>query len=710
MYTGLMFYPKAPDGRWKREGQPEMMVPLDSARQYYPKEKLVACDADHTQISKLKRGESSIYPSVRWVIKHAVLSAAEEQATAELSKLQIPFETGYQSPDALHHMYNEAQQLRKEGRTHEAEEAYTKFLKASGLHSSVQPRSQYSGTPVNRPQPKNGTDMEEHRKVQMSDNQASGTFRTLESSTRPSDSKVSQWKRDVRSPSTDNDDQSNTNRSMSLGTEPAPTVFSEKPNALRMSPSEESVTSADPDSEKPALPHPQALIDEIALADNGQHPLLTSSIEAHNGPSLQSDNLRNTRSKSQARLNFKLEHSSPSAVDNNSKLSNVEVASHRPGNSTPAQQGDSGRPDSNLQEGAAKTQRSALVPAVTKSEDVSLRANMSSAVKQGDVERVQKLLALGASVHPPMLDSVEDDPFLLAVWWQQEEILKILFDHGADSYRCTECHHTSLHLISAPESQRGSKEPVHDSLITLLLQNRPPLEAKNDHGRTPLIHAAHLGNILVIKRLLNHGADLRALDDWGLTALHAAACIDKLEIVKLLITTGADVTTPSAKLEYCRTPLHYIARNQQGSAETVRVLLDAGARPEARETSLRQPLHWAAENGNVNAIHELVAGGADVNATAADHWRPLHFAKATGKPFAIEALLQHGADPLRSAGTTAVLNAGFNFGLSRGRASRVSPHPGVSDEANKQCEKLLKDAEKTEEEKNKAERKKKKKW
>ena len=52
-----------------------MMVPLDSARLWYPREEFVACNADHSQIAKLKRGENSIYPSVRWAIKKALLGA-----------------------------------------------------------------------------------------------------------------------------------------------------------------------------------------------------------------------------------------------------------------------------------------------------------------------------------------------------------------------------------------------------------------------------------------------------------------------------------------------------------------------------------------------------------------------------------------------------------------------------------------------------------
>ncbi|KAL8732870.1 MAG: hypothetical protein Q9166_002471 [cf. Caloplaca sp. 2 TL-2023] len=65
------------DGSWKREGPEEMMVSLDSARIWYPGEKLIACDTDHSQIAKLKRGESGIYPDIKRAIKKAMLSVGD---------------------------------------------------------------------------------------------------------------------------------------------------------------------------------------------------------------------------------------------------------------------------------------------------------------------------------------------------------------------------------------------------------------------------------------------------------------------------------------------------------------------------------------------------------------------------------------------------------------------------------------------------------
>jgi hypothetical protein len=59
-----------------------MMVTTDSARQYYPREKPVAADCDHSQIAKIKRGQSGIYPAVKAAVKHGLVSTAKIVAGA----------------------------------------------------------------------------------------------------------------------------------------------------------------------------------------------------------------------------------------------------------------------------------------------------------------------------------------------------------------------------------------------------------------------------------------------------------------------------------------------------------------------------------------------------------------------------------------------------------------------------------------------------
>lgn len=73
------------DGVWKREGPPAMMVSPDSAQQFYFKEKCVSANTDHSQIAKLKKGQSGIYSNVKSAIKHALTSTAKIMATADAS-------------------------------------------------------------------------------------------------------------------------------------------------------------------------------------------------------------------------------------------------------------------------------------------------------------------------------------------------------------------------------------------------------------------------------------------------------------------------------------------------------------------------------------------------------------------------------------------------------------------------------------------------
>lgn len=51
-----------------------MIVLLDSARQWFHREQLIACHTDHSQIAKLKRGQGGAYPDIKGAIKKAMLS------------------------------------------------------------------------------------------------------------------------------------------------------------------------------------------------------------------------------------------------------------------------------------------------------------------------------------------------------------------------------------------------------------------------------------------------------------------------------------------------------------------------------------------------------------------------------------------------------------------------------------------------------------
>ena len=73
---------KLPDGFWKREGPAAMMVTSDSAQQYWPREKSFACNANHSQLAKLKRGQNSVYPNIKRAIQQKIHTSVGNYAIA----------------------------------------------------------------------------------------------------------------------------------------------------------------------------------------------------------------------------------------------------------------------------------------------------------------------------------------------------------------------------------------------------------------------------------------------------------------------------------------------------------------------------------------------------------------------------------------------------------------------------------------------------
>ena len=90
-----------------------------------------------------------------------------------------------------------------------------------------------------------------------------------------------------------------------------------------------------------------------------------------------------------------------------------------------------------------------------------------------------------------------------------------------------------------------------------------------------------------------------------------------------------------------------------GHPETARLALDRGAALHARAVPFGtpMPLHSAVAGNHASAVRVLLEAGADPNAEQTSGWRPLHSAAQHGNLEIVRLLLQHGADPdLRTGG------------------------------------------------------------
>lgn len=126
--------------------------------------------------------------------------------------------------------------------------------------------------------------------------------------------------------------------------------------------------------------------------------------------------------------------------------------------------------------------------------------------------------------------------------------------------------------------------------------------------------------ILIIGPLTALGAD-------DLIFFVEAVRENRIDDVRELIRGGADVN--AVDMFGGNTGLHWSAR--KGLSRMARLLLDNGARVDARNDEGETPLHWAAAHGQKTLLVTLIAHGADVNAIDRAGWTSLRWAEAQGQ-------------------------------------------------------------------------------
>lgn len=143
-----------------------------------------------------------------------------------------------------------------------------------------------------------------------------------------------------------------------------------------------------------------------------------------------------------------------------------------------------------------------------------------------------------------------------------------------------------------------------------------------------IFEAVSLGEREIVGELLRDDEELvHAWSVDGFSPLHLACYFDHAPMAERLIGHGADVHAPSHNAMKLQ-PLHSAAAGR--SQEGVRVLLDAGAGPNARQKGGWTALHSAAQNGDAEIARLLVERGADLQAANDEGLKPIDVAKDAG--------------------------------------------------------------------------------
>lgn len=267
--------------------------------------------------------------------------------------------------------------------------------------------------------------------------------------------------------------------------------------------------------------------------------------------------------------------------------------------------------------------------------------DVADAAMRGDREAVRAALARKADVNAAQIDGST------ALHWAADrddlELADVLIRAGANVGAATREGVTPMRLAAV----NGSAAML-DRLLRAGADPNAPLTSAGD---TALMMAARTGKVDALRVLVEAGGDANATESWGgTTPLMWAVSEGHVAAARALIAAGADVNarshyvaaangrgfegrTPLSNANDAKpvdfasgwlTPLMIAAR--EGDLESARVLVEAGADPNAVAGDGKTALALAIFNGNYEVASFLVDSKADVNRADAQRFTPLFWA------------------------------------------------------------------------------------
>ena len=276
------------------------------------------------------------------------------------------------------------------------------------------------------------------------------------------------------------------------------------------------------------------------------------------------------------------------------------------------------------------------------------------AARGGDAGAVRALLARRADVR-----EASGDGSTALHWAAHRDNLAMadaLIRAGARVNATTDLGATALYLACTNHSA---------AMVSRLLEGGADPNLALPSGETPLMNCARTGDAGAVKALLASGARVEARETaHQQTALMWAAAQRHPAVVSALLAAQADVKARSSAYEQVvtsevtqragrealnyavrrggSTPLLFAARS--GDAESVRLLLRAGADANDAQADGLTALTLAAYSGHGDVAVALLEAGADPNA-AAIGFTALHAAVLRSDAALVGALLARGAKP-----------------------------------------------------------------
>ena len=227
------------------------------------------------------------------------------------------------------------------------------------------------------------------------------------------------------------------------------------------------------------------------------------------------------------------------------------------------------------------------------------------AIKIGDADRVRTLIY--ANVNPEERNYAGMTPLTIAAEKDNYEIVRLLVEEGGVDVNAVSSYGITPLIAAAAGGHREAVE--------LLLKHNADATARDDLGKTALIHAMNTDNRRLTELLAkSNPAAINVPDNTGNTPLLYAAQKGNAENVRILLKYQAnpDYQNPSTGASAL------IAATSKGHNKAATQLVSAAnATLDLRDNTGRTALFYAVQNGLTTVARQLMRKGAFVNAVDA---------------------------------------------------------------------------------------------